>query len=254
MGLFDKKFCSICGEKIGFLGNRKLEDGNLCKHCNKKLSRWFDERRHSTVAQIQEQLEYRAANQEDVNNFQATRTFGDWPVLHLDDANARFLIAYDSDFREENPDIVYLSQVKNCTVEIKESRHEEKQHLEDGREVSYMPPRYVWTYNFPVKIMVEHPFFDEMRFDLNRSNVRIESEDLRMARHSLGIGMDPRQHPDYVKYAKMAEELVPAILGQEQPAAQPVQAQQAVTCPFCGATTLPDAQGRCEYCGGAVNG
>ena len=30
MGLFDKKYCDICGEKIGLLGNRKLEDGNLC--------------------------------------------------------------------------------------------------------------------------------------------------------------------------------------------------------------------------------
>ena len=29
MGLFDKKYCDICGEKIGLLGNRKLEDGNL---------------------------------------------------------------------------------------------------------------------------------------------------------------------------------------------------------------------------------
>ena len=38
MGLFDKKFCSVCGEKIGFLGNRKLEDGNLCKDCANKLS------------------------------------------------------------------------------------------------------------------------------------------------------------------------------------------------------------------------
>ena len=28
MGLFDKKYCDICGEKIGLLGNRKLEDGN----------------------------------------------------------------------------------------------------------------------------------------------------------------------------------------------------------------------------------
>lgn len=26
MGLFDKKFCDICGEKIGLLGNRKLAD------------------------------------------------------------------------------------------------------------------------------------------------------------------------------------------------------------------------------------
>ena len=31
MGLFDKKYCDICGAKIGFLGNRKLEDGSLCK-------------------------------------------------------------------------------------------------------------------------------------------------------------------------------------------------------------------------------
>ena len=31
MGLFDKKICDICGEKIGLLGNRKLDDGNLCK-------------------------------------------------------------------------------------------------------------------------------------------------------------------------------------------------------------------------------
>ena len=46
MGLFDKKICDICGEKIGLLGNRKLDDGNLCKDCAKKLSPWFEERRH----------------------------------------------------------------------------------------------------------------------------------------------------------------------------------------------------------------
>lgn len=37
MGLFDKKICDICGEKIGLLGNRKLDDGNLCKDCAKKI-------------------------------------------------------------------------------------------------------------------------------------------------------------------------------------------------------------------------
>ena len=41
MGLFDKKYCSICDEKIGLLGNRKLSDGNLCKDCAAKLSPWF---------------------------------------------------------------------------------------------------------------------------------------------------------------------------------------------------------------------
>ena len=49
MGLFDKKYCDICGDKIGLLGNRKLEDGNLCKNCSKKLSPWFSDRKNSTV-------------------------------------------------------------------------------------------------------------------------------------------------------------------------------------------------------------
>ena len=52
MGLFDKKFCDVCGDKIGLLGNRKLEDGNLCKNCAAKLSPWFSERRSSTVEDI----------------------------------------------------------------------------------------------------------------------------------------------------------------------------------------------------------
>ena len=38
MGLFDKKYCDICGEKIGLLGNQELEDGNLCMDCAKQLS------------------------------------------------------------------------------------------------------------------------------------------------------------------------------------------------------------------------
>lgn len=40
-GIFDKKYCDVCGEKIGLLGNRKLEDGNLCKDCAAKLSPFF---------------------------------------------------------------------------------------------------------------------------------------------------------------------------------------------------------------------
>ena len=32
MGLFDKKYCDICGEKIGLLGNRKLENGTTVTH------------------------------------------------------------------------------------------------------------------------------------------------------------------------------------------------------------------------------
>ena len=52
MGLFDKKYCDFCGRKIGLFGNKKLEDGNMCKDCASKLSPWFSERRHSTKEEI----------------------------------------------------------------------------------------------------------------------------------------------------------------------------------------------------------
>ena len=80
MGLFDKKYCDICGEKIGLLGNRKLEDGNLCKECAKKLSPFFSERRHSTVSEIQEQLDYREENKKKVADFK--RKFPIFPQSH----------------------------------------------------------------------------------------------------------------------------------------------------------------------------
>ena len=72
--LFEKKICSVCGGEIGLLGNRKLEDGNLCKNCAKKLSPWFSDRRHSTVDEIKEQLAYREVNLEQVKAFHTTHT------------------------------------------------------------------------------------------------------------------------------------------------------------------------------------
>ena len=62
MGLFDRKYCDVCGEKIGFLGNRKLEDANLCRKCAAKLSPWFSGRRHTTLEKIREQLAWREEN------------------------------------------------------------------------------------------------------------------------------------------------------------------------------------------------
>lgn len=76
MGLFDKKYCDVCGEKIGFLGNRKLENGNLCKDCAKKLSPFFSGRRRSTVEDIKRQLAYREENKTKLQNFKSDYTFG----------------------------------------------------------------------------------------------------------------------------------------------------------------------------------
>ena len=94
MGLFDmfkKKECSICGGEIGLLGNRKLEDGNMCKTCANKVSPWFSDRRNSTIAEINEQLAYREENKNAVAAFSTTRTIGVNTKILFDENTKRSL-------------------------------------------------------------------------------------------------------------------------------------------------------------------
>lgn len=62
---------------------------------------------------------------------------------------------------------------------------------------------------------------------------------------------------EYSECEKLGEEIVVALTqvrAEVRQAAEEARAPRvAVTCPWCGATTTPDAEGRCEYCGGAVN-
>ena len=269
MGLFDafkKKNCDICGGEIGLLGNRKLEDGNMCKNCAKKLSSWFDERRHSTIAQINEQLAYREANKEKVAAFRTTRVFGESTKLYLDEDAGVFLVSgeKESAWDEENPDVVPFSDVTGVDIDVDESRTEHKRENAEGEMVSYNPPRYTYYYNFDVIINVRHPYFDDMQFRLNRSSVDIDNFGTGF-RPTTGIGrfvnsmssFNPDSYPEYQRYVKLGEEIKEALLNVRQQArdasAAAAAPKQAATCPWCGATTTPDANGCCEYCGGAVN-
>ena len=110
MGLFDKKFCDICGEKIGLLGNRKLEDGNMCKDCAKKLSPFFSDRRSSTIAEIKEQLAYREQNKVTLKSFRPNLTFGDGKKIYVDMANGNFVVSSFSpnNWDDENPDVMWM--------------------------------------------------------------------------------------------------------------------------------------------------
>ena len=96
MGLFDKKFCDICGEKIGLLGNRKLEDGNLCKDCARKLSPFFSDRRRSTIEEIKKQLAYREQNQLGLASFNPTMIFGEDKKIYVDTMNGTFVVSRHS--------------------------------------------------------------------------------------------------------------------------------------------------------------
>ena len=277
--LFDKKECSICGGEIGLLGNRKLEDGNLCKECAKKFSPWFDDRRHSTVDQIAEQLEYREANKEKVAAFRTTRVLGENMKVMLDEDARVFMVTSSRNYIEENPDVITFADVTGVDLDIDEDKTEITRTNAEGEEISYNPPRYLYEYDFYVTIFVRNPYFDDIRFKLNNSSVRIENNggmnrNMAMNRN-MGFGagkggininfggmggfsgqMNPEQDLNFREYKEMGEVIKAALMQVRQQAREEMAAaaapKAAVQCPFCGATTIPDANGCCEFCGGAV--
>ena len=128
MGLFskftEKKVCDICGGQIGLMGNRKLEDGNLCKECAAKLSPFFSDRKNSTVAEIREQLDYREANREAVAAFNTTKSMGSNPKLLIDEDAGKFMVTRARDLAEANPDVLEFSQVTGVDMGVSESKSE----------------------------------------------------------------------------------------------------------------------------------
>ena len=197
MGLFDKKYCDVCGEKIGLLGNRKLEDGNLCKDCAKKLSPFFSERKQSTVADIKEQLAYREENEHRLDSFRPTRTYGESMKVYIDDMAGTFIVTRMSNWKSENPDIIGLNQVTSCNLDIDEDRDELYYEDEEGNRKSYTPARYEYRYEFFVVINVNSPWFSQIRFSLNPSN-----------------RPDSRYTELYREYERVGNELCAALMRQ----------------------------------------
>lgn len=283
--LFEKKQCSVCGGEIGLLSNRKLEDGNLCKSCAKKLSPWFEERRHSTVVEIEQQLAYREENRAKAAQFSVSRSIGKGWKVFFDEGHRWLSVTKARNLAEANPDILDYSAVTGCRMNIDETRNEELRDGPDGKKVSYDPPRYKYAYDFKLTISVNNPYFDEMSFSLSDGYIWIKPYE------QIGVGMttgfgrilggfgapsfDPMSYPEYQQYYTMVQEVceeirriqglgvdagigaacAPAGYAQQNasaPAAelsQPVQPMSSDwVCPACGAQNSGKF---CEYCGTA---
>ena len=195
MGLFDKKFCDICGEKIGLLGNRKLEDGNLCKECAKKLSPFCDDRRRSTVEQIKAHLQYREENKNALRAFSPTLTLGEDKKVYIDQMKGNFVVSRNKpgSWDEENPDVMPVASITSCGLDIDEDRDEIYMRNGEGQNVSYNPPRYKYYYNFKLRFLVNNPYFDD--FEVRLNNFRVE-----------GMGS-----MEYNRYQKMAMDIMAAL-------------------------------------------
>ena len=199
----------------------------------------FSERRRSTVSEIEAQLAYREHNKERVEAFNPTRTLGQGTrVLIDDDAHAFAVTSAGSSWRAANPDIIDFSQITGCAVDVRETKTEIERELADGTRESYNPPRYDIDYDIYLIIQVNSPYFDEINVKANTARIERQGS------------------PDYREAEQIANQICDALLSaRDQTRDEAVAAaapQTARTCPFCGATTFPDASGRCEYCGGAM--
>lgn len=238
MGLFDKKYCDICGDKIGFLGNRKLEDGDMCKNCAALLSPFNTERRKTTLSEIKEHLAYRENNKTCVSAFHATRSIGSRTKVILDEDAGKFIVTSSGRWQSENPDVMDFSQVTDCRTEIRESKTEIKRKDKDGKDVSFNPPRYDIDYDFYITVQVNSPWFNEIGFKINDS--RVDREDSTEFREA-------NRQANEIKEALMLKRAE-----VRESATATVTHKKEQICHLCGATTTPDANGRCEFCDGEI--
>ena len=234
--LFEKKNCAICGKELGVFGKTKISEGYLCKDCAGKLSPYFHGYSSATVEDIRAQLSYREANKADVSAFRVTRTLGNNTKVYLDEDQSKVIItnAQPSGWAQRNPDVLDFSQITGCNYNVKETKTEIKRKDAEGKEVSYNPPRYDIDYDIYVTIYVNHPYVGQIEFKLNQS--RIET----------------RGSAEFRQTEQMAQEIKAALTGihaEQRAAAAP---KVAVTCPNCLATTKPDSNGCCEYCGSSL--
>ena len=182
------------------------------------------------------------------SQFRTTRSYGEDCKVLLDEEHRWFTVTRARDLADANPDILDYTALTGCRVDIDESRTEQKREGPDGKEVSYNPPRYEYSYDFEVIISVNNLYFDEMKFRLNNSSVYIEPQNTMQwpmmgqqgmmdqrpmagrpqsgmtqrpmmgqmnsvgRMNTMAAGFDPESNREYRKYREMGGEIRAALL------------------------------------------
>lgn len=266
MGLFDKKYCDICGEKIGLLGNRKLEDGNMCSDCNKLKSPFMTDRRKTTVEEMKKHLEYREQNRDALARFNVSFTYGDNEKVYIDTNAGNFIVTTRNpgNWSEENPDVIPLSQVTGCNTVIDENREEIFSTDSEGNKVSYSPRRFEYDYDFRLSINLSSPWFDEINFRLNNRkveginsmlyhNYEVMANNIKTALTNMNMPQQQQYVPQQQQYVPQQQQYVPQQQ-QNAPQQQYAQPAQNVAPAAAAVSAAVPAQWYCQSCGALNDG
>ena len=119
MGLFEKKFCDICGDKVNMLTQQKLSDGYLCSDCKHKLGSFTSGWKQRTVDDVKRHLELREQNKQKYQQFNCSATAdGSNNSIQVDFGNRWFIFGINNrDYKGGNPQIFDFSQLQDFWLE-----------------------------------------------------------------------------------------------------------------------------------------
>ncbi|MGN0467483.1 MAG: DUF4428 domain-containing protein [Acutalibacteraceae bacterium] len=119
MGLFDKKFCDICGGKVNTLTQKKLADGFLCSDCKHKLGSFTSGWKQRSVEDAKKHLQQREENKAKYQQFVCSATAGgQYNSIQVDFNKRQFIFAINNnDYKSGNPQVFDFSQLQDFWLE-----------------------------------------------------------------------------------------------------------------------------------------
>ena len=266
MGLLTKQ-CSLCNAKIFALAGNLLVDGCYCNQCKKKLSPFFIHKNTLTVSDLRQQIEERKSSEQLFRSFVPTKSVGKQSQLLIDESSGRFVVL--SSLHKDGgqtPDVMSISQLIDCSVEIIEDKAEVKYKDFQNNIKSFSPPYYAYSYDFFVIISVNIPYIQRIRIKINSTTIDNDQPHIleksggigQMFRDALGSarsfnGMtsniaEVQASPAYKESARLANEMRSVLLE----AKMHLRKEDTIhRCPWCD-SIINDLSDTCKHCGGVI--
>ncbi len=246
MGLFSSKktHCDVCGAEIKVSKGCKLKDGIICRACEYKASTFFKIGCIHTVEQVRSHLAYREENKRRLQEFNVTRVLGPCSNIVVDENAGLFAITKMEYLNCSNPDLISFSDIMGCELKITSKKIQDQQYNSAGEVVQPLIQRYTYQYDFKLLLQINNPYFKQVTVNVSPAGINVPES-------SVAFGL--MMNPEYAKYHNEGEELKNYFLQKQHQMRQvSIDKNKAHICPHCGATTVPDKYGCCEYCTGVL--